>query len=385
MGIMASTTLGKASPALPLIRDEFGLGLVAGGLVVSLCNAVAALLGLMAGLLADRVGRRRMMLGGLLILGLAGVFGASAGSAWQLLAWRALEGFGFVAVVVIGGALIAEAAGNALQRVALGIWGAYVSIGMGAMVLLAPLAIGAGGWRLLWLAGGAVTAAYALFAFAMTRRIGAPAPRTTPVMADLGAVAGSPASWLLGACMMLYTFQWFGVLGWLPTFLIEQRGMTLGTASLVTGLAVLINLFGNIGSGWLLHRGWPRWLLMAGAGGCMAAAHLLMATESLPGGLRLAAAFGFSVLGGFLPGAVLAGAPVFAPTPRLIGSVNGMLMQGSNIGTVSGPPLIGMIVAQVGDWSAVGPVLAAASGAIILLAFYVRGLERGLASRSMQK
>ncbi|MFA7431760.1 MAG: MFS transporter, partial [Rhodospirillaceae bacterium] len=60
-GIVAALSVGKVPPALPFVRADLGLGLVEGGFVVSVFNTLAMVLGLVVGVMADRLGRRQLL------------------------------------------------------------------------------------------------------------------------------------------------------------------------------------------------------------------------------------------------------------------------------------------------------------------------------------
>ncbi|MBT3926761.1 MAG: hypothetical protein HOF33_07220, partial [Rhodospirillaceae bacterium] len=77
------------------------------------------------------------------------------------------------------------------------------------------------------------------------------------------ALMARPGPWLLGFIFTLYALQWFAVMTWLPTFLIETQQRSLTNASLFAALVVFVNVAGNLAAGWLMVRGGlPRWLLI---------------------------------------------------------------------------------------------------------------------------
>ena len=85
--------------AVPAIGKRFDAGVAAiQWTLTSYLLAVAALL-LIAGALADRFGRRRMLVIGLLVMGVASVLCASATSIETLIAARAVQGIGAAFVV----------------------------------------------------------------------------------------------------------------------------------------------------------------------------------------------------------------------------------------------------------------------------------------------
>ncbi|MDP6030769.1 MAG: hypothetical protein QF358_12730, partial [Arenicellales bacterium] len=66
--------------------------------------------------------------------------------------------------------------------------------------------------------------------------------------------------------------------------------------------------------------------------------------------LRYGSCLLFSCTGGMLPAAILGTSRLHAPDPQRIGTVNGMVIQGSHLGQFAGPPLIAMVVTAQGSW-----------------------------------
>lgn len=85
---------------------------------------------LFAGAIGDRWGRRRTLLGGLLIFGVASVAGAWAGSPELLIASRAVQGAGVSVVMPMTMAIIPTMFGPREQGKAIGVWGGTVALGM---------------------------------------------------------------------------------------------------------------------------------------------------------------------------------------------------------------------------------------------------------------
>ena len=154
---------------------------------------------------------------------------------------------------------------------------------------------------------------------------------------------------LVFAC---YVGQWSSLMIWLPTYLVDERGISQSGASLVTALFVAVNIPGNLAGGWILKRGVARWRVIAFASFAMALTASGALSATLPDALRLASLLAFSMLGGLIPAAVLAGVPVHAPTPQHIGTTQGMIMQASQSGQFFGPLLLALGAQQAGGWSA---------------------------------
>src|SRR5947207_2977099 len=105
--VIAAGHVGKLPPALPSIRAEFGLDIVATGLLASIFSATGTLSAIVFGAVASRFNPWRTAITGLVLLAASGLGGAVAASSAQLFASRFLEGLGFLAVVVAAPSLIA--------------------------------------------------------------------------------------------------------------------------------------------------------------------------------------------------------------------------------------------------------------------------------------
>ena len=74
-GILAGFQVGKVPPALPVLRQDLGLGLVTAGWLTSIYYAIGAAVAVAVGLLSDRAGPRRLMLLGVAFLGVGSLLG----------------------------------------------------------------------------------------------------------------------------------------------------------------------------------------------------------------------------------------------------------------------------------------------------------------------
>ena len=63
--------------------------------------------------------------------------------------------------------------------------------------------------------------------------------------------------------------------------------------------------------------------------------------DGVPDLLRLVLAGVYSAVIGVVPAALFTAIPVHAPRPQLVGASTGLLMQGSNFGSLIGPPITG--------------------------------------------
>jgi len=378
-GIFVSFQIGKAPAALPVLRSELDLSLVTSGWLISMFHMIGIVTGMAAGAIADRVGHRRMLLLGMLVTALASALGAAADGAATILISRFFEGFGFIMSAVAAPGLIARAARPVHHKLAFGMWGCYMPTGTAVMILLAPAIMEFSGWRGLWLVNALLLLAFALWLARVTRDFVAPPPRSgtaVPPLQAMGLTLSAPAPWLLALCFGCYTGQFLAVLGFLPVMLVEDQGMGTTAAAVLVALAVATNAPGNLIGGVLLHRGWPRWLLIALASTGMGLSTLGIYSDALPDAARYLLVLLFSLTAGLLPTSVLGAAPVFAPKPVLVGTTTGLIMQGSNLGQTIGPPAVAALVSASGSWSSAPFVLVAAAVLAFALSLAIREQER---------
>lgn len=387
-GVSAALHLGKLPPAVSALQASLGIGLVEAGFLLALVQVAGMTLGLLAGLAADAIGLRRSMLIGLVTLtvasvlgGLVGVAGLAAADAVQaLLGLRALEGLGFLLVVMPAPALIRATATADREKSALGWWGAYMPLGVAAALLAGPFLIGAAGWPAWWWAVAAVSGAAALGVAGCVPGDDARVSLSTAA----GAASWSERSrstlrstgpWLVAAAFAVYSSQWIAVIGFLPAIYAEA-GVAVQWSAMLTALAAAMNIGGNVLAGRWLQRGVPavrllRWGYALMAMGAMAAFVQLgvgVDTVGLPPVLRYLAICGFSLAGGMVPATLFVLAVRVAPGASTVATTVGLMQQASAFGQFAAPPLVAWLAHRVGGWQWTWAVTGACALAGILLA-----------------
>ena len=92
--VMVMAGQGIISPVLPLYADSFGVSTALVGATFAVFGLARLVTNVPAGLMADRSGRRRLLVGGPLITAV-GMFGSGlAGTIWVLLVFRFVAGLG---------------------------------------------------------------------------------------------------------------------------------------------------------------------------------------------------------------------------------------------------------------------------------------------------
>lgn len=107
LGIQPITT-DLYLPALPTLQRELGASVNAAQLTLSVLVACFGLAQLVCGPLADRYGRRPVLLGGLALYTIASVMSTRSGSIDALIGWRALQGAAMAAAVTCARSIVRD-------------------------------------------------------------------------------------------------------------------------------------------------------------------------------------------------------------------------------------------------------------------------------------
>ena len=358
-GICAALHVGKLPPAIPVLQQQLGVTLVQAGFLLSTVQMAGMLLGLAVGLSADRVGLRRSMITGLLVLAIASALGATATSVHWLLGLRALEGMGFLLVVMPGPGLIRRSVAPQDLGKRMGWWGSYMPLGSALGLLVGPWVLQHLGWPAWWLLAAALSA---LASLAVWRWVPADAVFAKPAATQAGAdnwrarlalTLTSPGPWLVALCFGVYSGQWIGVVGFLPA-MYGQAGLSAQVAGALTALVAAANMLGNVASGQLLARGVSAQRCLQLGFAVMALCTLVAFGQwggvGLPLAARFAAVLAFSAVGGLIPGTLFTSAVHLAPSVQTVSTTVGFMQQLSAIGQFAVPPLVAALATVMGGW-----------------------------------
>lgn len=324
------------------------------------------------GALSDRYGPRRVVLAGVVLLGLAAILASRAAS---LLAFQLSFGvlMGAAAGAFFAPIIAATAASFERRR---GLAVALVSAGMGvAPMTIAPLAgwlVGQYGWRTAQLAIG--VGAWVLLLPAVGFIRASPAAATGPGAAgaaDPGLSAGqalrSRAFLVLAAAFFACCAAHSGPIFHTVSYAIGC-GLPLASAVTIYSMEGAAGLGGRLVFGVLADRMGAKRVLVAGLViQALAAGSYLMVRE-LDGFYAVALVFG-AAYGGTMPLYAALAREAFGP--RILGTVLGAASMVSSIGMASGPLLGGWLYDRFGSyaWLYVGSMAIGLAAAGIALGF----------------
>jgi MFS family permease len=354
-GVSAALHVAKLPPAIAALQQSLGISLLQAGFLLSLVQTAGMTTGVAFGVLADGLGPKRSMLVGLMLLGAASVLGALSTAVPVLMALRALEGFGFLLVVLPAPGLMRSLVPpQRLSRV-LGLWGTYMPFGAALALLAGPLWIGAFGWRAWWWLLAGVTLAMAAWLARAVPALpaGAVSAAERSWWLRLRLTLRAPGPWLVASSFAVYAGQWLAVIGFLPSIYLSA-GLSGAMTGVLSAVAAAVNMAGNVASGRLQHAGVaPTRLLAIGfvaMGLTAVAAYAEIGGQGLPAGLRYLAVLLFSALGGLIPATLFALAVRLAPGEGTLSTTVGWVQQWSSIGQFAGPPLVAWVAGIAGGW-----------------------------------
>ncbi|MFB9328973.1 MFS transporter [Paenibacillus aurantiacus] len=148
--VLLDTTI--ISVALPAIRADLGGGISGLQWIVNAYTIVFAGLLLSMGSIADKLGARRVYIGGAALFLVASALSAAVSSLGALIALRIVLGAGGAALLPASLTLIAHAFPDPKERArALGIWAAFTGMALAAGPVVGGILVDSVGWRSIFL------------------------------------------------------------------------------------------------------------------------------------------------------------------------------------------------------------------------------------------
>jgi MFS transporter, AAHS family, 4-hydroxybenzoate transporter len=277
----------------PVIAQELGISKLALGPVLSVALVGLGVGAFAAGPIADRIGRKRVLIASVLVCSVGSLLSASVTAAPALLVYRFITGLGIGAAMPNCTTLAAEFLPARRRSMLSNLMFCGFPLGASMGGFLAAWLIPHAGWRSVFLLGGMAPLLLALLLtrvpesirFMVARRW--PAEKIRAVLLRIAAgdqtaiaqiaaaqefrapegsvsAAASPlgvifAPRYLASTLMLWLTYFMGLLlfymltSWMPT-LVRDAGYSLSQASVATALFPLGGGFGAVACGWLMDR-----------------------------------------------------------------------------------------------------------------------------------
>jgi AAHS family 3-hydroxyphenylpropionic acid transporter len=359
--------------AAPRLAPQFGLDARQMGWVFSISNIGLVIGASFGGWLADRTGRKPVLLGAVAMFGCFTLATAFAGDYPSLLAVRFCAGLGFGAALPNMMAIAAEIGRPEKAALTAAAMFCGMPVGGGLAALATQVLPADFNWRTLFVLGGVLPI---LLIPALLRWMPETLVRGTTPRARGGGVLHALFGdgrttptlllWLafLPTLLILYLF-----LNWLPTLVIAK-----GLERAVAPQASLAFNFGSVAGalvfGWLVDRFRFRWPLTVAYLILIGMLVMLSVSDGHATLVALSGAVGFCLLGANY--ALYGVAPVFYPL-AIRGTGSGASIAVGRVGSIAGPLLAGLLIG--GGTTAAGvvqymiPVAAVSAVAVFALSF----------------
>jgi EmrB/QacA subfamily drug resistance transporter len=229
--VIDNTVLNVALKTIASPADKGGIGASQSSLEWAINSYTLVFAGLLFtfGVVGDRIGRKRVLIGGLILFGLGSLVSAYSHSPDQLIAARAVMGLGGAAVMPQTLSIIANVFEPAQRARAIGIWSSAVGIGVAIGPVLGGVLLTHFWWGSVFLINVPVTVIGVIASLILVPESRNPAPGKIDYLGVLGSVlglvllvygivqGGDGASWVspgvlgpaLGGVLVLGLFGWY--------------------------------------------------------------------------------------------------------------------------------------------------------------------------------
>lgn len=340
---MPSMMVAVLGIALPEVRQAFSLSEIEAGSLFSVMMIVAAMTSGIAGRLADKIGRKTVLITGLSLLAVGFISAGTSGHRILFFSFLAITGIGYGFTPPSLYAIMSDllpyrrGLGASLVSVAYGTGGAIGAV-------LASRIIAASGWRAAFVTVGAIAAVDTLLQLYWIRGI----RRTRPT-----AYSGSFRDALSVPLLILALAEFIGgsvfwsCAAWIPTLLRSAKALTLQETGWVMGVLSLANMIGSILLGSLSDKlGRTQVILLSAFPGAAAAFVVFYWLDSA---VELAVGiFVFGTLKASVPALVVALAQETAP-PGNAGTASGVIMSLHYTSGVLAPLIAAQLITGTGN------------------------------------
>jgi MFS transporter, AAHS family, 4-hydroxybenzoate transporter len=323
------------SAALHIPRTVLG-PVISSGLVGMMIGAIVS------GSLADRIGRRPVLIACALVFGVGSLLTATAESIQSMVIFRALTGLGMGGAMPNAIALTSESMPHRLRGTAVTTMICGFSLGAAVGGFVAAAIIPSYGWQSVFVLGGTAPIAIAIAAFMWLPDSKRAAATGSPV-AQLFTDGRGVATLLIWVIYFANLLNLYFLNSWLPTIM-NDAGIPVATAIRLTALFQVGGIGGAIVLGFILDRVFSFWVLAACYLWAAIAVFLIGASgaSTMLLGVAIASA-GIGIIGGQNGGHAVT-ADFYPPAIRSTGV--GWALGIGRIGSITGPVLGGLLLAQ---------------------------------------
>ncbi|KGT89173.1 MFS transporter [Enterobacter cancerogenus] len=251
--MMYSVDRMTVSSAIGLIAGEFGLGKAESGILLSSFFFGFIVFLFISGIIADKLSGKPVLILGLMMFSLATLLTGVAGSMTSLIFYRVMTGIGEGIFWPAASLEVANVTSEKQRTTVMSLYwmgypiGGFLGTWMGAM--LGPIF----GWRVVFYVAGAMGMLVALLYLVLVKNDRKPAEliaRQAAEKVPLKTLFRHAPVLLMAAFYFVLLAGWWIVLLWAPSYLMQVKNLSIGTAGTI---ASLLGITGALG-GFVLGR-----------------------------------------------------------------------------------------------------------------------------------
>ena len=245
---------GNLSIAAPALMREFSLSTSAMGYLLSAFFWTYGLFQLPSGLVVDRLGIRRAYFAAFLLWSLSSASIALSPNVQTIFGLRLLLGLAESVGPLASLAFIRLAYAEQERGLPVSIYIAGQTVGPACGALLGSTLIATAGWRVMFAVTGLGALAWLPLWFYFAPRSdvqtrSSPEPAAGALTIDWRNLLTGAPFWCMSGCVLFFSYYWYFLLTWIPTYLNLSRGFSL----IAMGRVLAIPLFHH---GACQHRRW---------------------------------------------------------------------------------------------------------------------------------
>jgi ACS family D-galactonate transporter-like MFS transporter len=258
VGILISyVDRSNLSIAAPVLMHDFGIKPELMGVLLSAFFWTYGAFQIPAGFVVDRIGVRRAYFLAFLTWSLASAATALSRNVETIFALRLLLGVAesiapLASLTFIRHAFVREERGFPTAAYIVGL-----TLGPAVGTLLGSTLLALSGWRMMFAVTGLGALLWLPFWLAFARQGPRPAASTAPESPrtrEWRAIVSQPSLLALSGCVFLFSYYWYFVLTWIPTYLTDSRGLSVLAMGRLLSTALFTMAPVNIAVGWIADR-----------------------------------------------------------------------------------------------------------------------------------
>lgn len=339
-------------PALNAIKKELGLSGGEAGALATGFFAVYAFTAPLAGYLADRLSRKRILLFAVILWSVVTALSGTATGFASLLVWRALTGLGEGGYFPTALSLIGDLFEKNQRGKAIALHGVCTTLGGAAGLALGGVLVGEFGWRMpffLAIAPGLLLALVLYIRFqepVRGQKEEAPPPGADLARRSYFRIASSTPVLLISLAACAAAFSMNAVYTFMPSFLQDAHGLSVGEAGVLTGVAFAATMLGQLAGGFSSDGLATR---IAGVRPLLVAVAYLMAAPAVlgiayvPAATLAVAAYAVTQVGRGFAEPNLYGTVMDSVAAHERGTAQGFLLAMTFAGSTAGPWIAGVL------------------------------------------